>query len=144
MGWALARFGLAFARGAESSLGFTRVWAESGIAESARFHDSAIHGLIHLEFQSFRLSSLYRKRINPRDDSTIRITILKTMGLSVLYNLLGYFGLGECKRVRGRGQKDWGKRRLPSGCPWVPRPNRRNQEKARVSIGRPFEGRGSN
>ncbi|PKI45012.1 hypothetical protein CRG98_034584 [Punica granatum] len=65
-------------------------------------------------------------------------------GLSVVFNLLGYFGLSECKRARGRGQKDRGKGRLPLGSPWVPWLKRRNREKARVSIGRAFVVRGLN
>ncbi|PKI66058.1 hypothetical protein CRG98_013553 [Punica granatum] len=54
-----------------------------------------------------------------------------------------YFGLGECKREGGKGRNIWGKGRLPLGSLWVPRPMRRNREKARVSIGRAFEARGS-
>ncbi|OWM83608.1 hypothetical protein CDL15_Pgr004037 [Punica granatum] len=56
---------LAFILGPESGLGFARVWAESGIVESARFHDSAIQPTIHLRFCIFRLTHLNQNRRTP-------------------------------------------------------------------------------
>ncbi|OWM84613.1 hypothetical protein CDL15_Pgr014184 [Punica granatum] len=65
-------------------------------------------------------------------------------GLSAVFNFLGYFGLGECKRSGRRGRNFWGKGRLLLGSPWTPRLKSKDREKARVSIGRAFEVRGSN
>ncbi|PKI59730.1 hypothetical protein CRG98_019906 [Punica granatum] len=49
---------------------------------------------------------------------------------------------GKCAREQGEGGNGMG--RLPLGNLWVPRPMRKNWEKARISIGRVFEARGSN
>ncbi|PKI70867.1 hypothetical protein CRG98_008758 [Punica granatum] len=51
---------------------------------------------------------------------------------------------GACKSAREHEEDNKGKSWLPLGNPWVQWPKRRNREKARVSIGRPFEVRGSN
>ncbi|PKI59405.1 hypothetical protein CRG98_020164 [Punica granatum] len=80
MGWASAQSGLAFAQGPESGLPFARVWAEFGIAESARFRNSVIHGPIQMRFYSFRFSPLYRNHMTPLEyDFTIRIMIIRIM-----------------------------------------------------------------
>ncbi|PKI75853.1 hypothetical protein CRG98_003768 [Punica granatum] len=62
-------------------------------------------------------------------------------GLSVVFKLLGYFQ----PRVQEKlGMDGLAREELPLGNSWVPRPKRRNREKARVSIDRAFEACGSN
>ncbi|OWM87232.1 hypothetical protein CDL15_Pgr021221 [Punica granatum] len=63
-------------------------------------------------------------------------------GLSVVLEDLEMF---SCKCAREKlGVDDLVRKELPLGNSWVPRPKRRNREKARVSIDCVFEARGSN